>query len=149
MGLFFDHERLEVYQLARELNREVAALLKELPRGSAESADNLQRATKSITRNIAEGAGKWRVPDKTHFYQIARGSATECAASLDELVDFGLLPESRIERAKQLAWRIVAMLVGMIRSLEDRPGRETAAGARARAAARSFGDGGADGRPDG
>lgn len=136
MDIVFDHERLEVYQVARELNREVALLLKDLPRGSAESADNLQRGSKSITRNLAEGTGKWRLPDKIHFYQIARASATECAASLDELVDFGLVAADRITRAKQLAWRVVAMLVGMIRSLEDRPPRENGAEARDRARTR-------------
>jgi four helix bundle protein len=55
-----------------------------------------------------------------HFYHIARGSATECAASLDELVDYGLVPESRIEAPKQTLARVVAMLINMIRSLEAR-----------------------------
>lgn len=122
----FDHEHLDVYQLWRELNREVAAILKDLPRGSAESADNVRRATKSIGRNIAEGAGKWLLADKINFYQIARGSGTECAASLDEMVDFGYVSAERVERAKALAWRITAMLIGMIRSLEKKPDRTNA-----------------------
>ena len=77
----FDFERLEVYQLSRELNREVAALLKDLPRGAGESADNLRRAARSITRNIAEACGKWTIPDKINRFQIARGSASECGAA--------------------------------------------------------------------
>jgi len=120
MEHFFDHERLEVYQLAREFNREVHKLLGEVSRGHAESKDNLTRAAKSITRNIAEGSGKWKVADKVNFYHIARASATESAASLDELVDYAMLPAERVRRVKPILSRIVAMLIGMIRSLETR-----------------------------
>jgi four helix bundle protein len=120
MGPLFDHERLEVYQLARQFNRSVRELLDLLPRGHAESRDNLRRAAKSVTRNLAEGCGKWKLPDKINFYQIARASATECAACLDELVDFAMVPESAVTPAKQTLARVIAMLVAMIRSLESR-----------------------------
>jgi four helix bundle protein len=123
MDPIFDHERLEVYQVARQFNRTVRELCEEVGRGHAESKDNLKRAAKSVTRNVAEGSGKWKVPDKVNFYHIARASATECAASLDELVDFAMLPEQRIIPAKEVLIRVVAMLVAMIRSLEARPKR--------------------------
>lgn len=72
--------------------------------------------------NIAEGSGKWRIRDKANYYHIARASATECAASLDELVDFELVAPEHIQVPKQVLARLVAMLIGMIRSLEQRPG---------------------------
>lgn len=120
MKAFFDHERLDVYQMARRFNREVRQVLIEVPRGQGDSKENLRRAAKSVTRNIAEGSGKWKIPDKVHFYHIARGSATECAASLDELVDFELVPEERVIAPKEVLARVVAMLIAMIKSLEDR-----------------------------
>ena len=120
MTALFDHDRLDVYQTARQFNREVRKLLERVPRGHAESKDNLVRSAKSITRNIAEGSGKWRVADKVNFYHIARASATESAASLDELVDFALLTEDQIRPAKEVLARLVSMLVAMIRSLESR-----------------------------
>lgn len=133
MNHFFDHERLEVYQVARALNREVRQILSELKRGSGESAENLGRAARSITRNIAEAGGKRSAAERTNFYHIASGSAHECAASLDELVDFGFVSEQRIVHAKELAWRVVSMLVRLIRSLRADgvadgrgPARETA-----------------------
>ena len=124
--MLFDHERMEIYPLIREFNREVAGILGEVPRGNAETKDNLERAAKSIGRNFAEGAGKWLLADKINFYQIARGSGTEGARSLDELVDWGLVPAERIVKAKELAWRIVNILTGMIRKLESLPERENA-----------------------
>jgi four helix bundle protein len=116
----FDHERLEVYQLARQFNTELQRFLDELPEGFAKSKDNLRRAAQSIMRNIAEGAGKWKIADKTHYYHIARASATECAASLDELVVWARVPEGRVSGLKEMLARIVAMLISMIRSLESR-----------------------------
>jgi four helix bundle protein len=120
MAHYFDHERLDVYQAGRAFSRWLAELLTEVPRGHYESRDNLGRAAKSITRNIAEGAGKWSVADKVRFYHIARGSATECAAGLDELVDLAGLPEPRMLEGKQLLARVVAMLIRMIQSLDNR-----------------------------
>ena len=61
-----------------------------------------------------------------NFYHIARGSATESAASLDELVDFALLSEERITAPKEVLARVVAMLIRMIRSLEQREGVDMA-----------------------
>jgi four helix bundle protein len=78
----------------------------------------------SVTRNIAEGSGKWKIRDKVNFYHIARASATECASSLDELVDFELLPRERVQRPRQILSRVVAMLTAMIRSVEGREGSE-------------------------
>jgi four helix bundle protein len=122
MEPFFDHERLEVYQAGRQFNREVRKILNEIPRGNADSRDQLKRSAKSVTRNIAEGSGKWKLKDKVHFYHIARGSATESAATLDELVDYELVAEARLTDAKRVLGRVVAMLISMIRSLEAREG---------------------------
>lgn len=124
MRPYLDHERLEVYQAARQFNREVGRILPAIPRGHADSRDQLKRSAKSITRNLAEGGGRWKVKDKVNFYHIARGSATESAATLYELVDYDLVPEARVRGAKEILARIVAMLIGMIRSLEARDGTD-------------------------
>ena len=120
---FFDYEHLDVYRLGRDLNRELADIISELPRGSAEAADNLRRAGASITRNLAEANGKWTDADKARVLHIVRGSAMEVGASLDELVDYRYVPSAHIGRAKSYAARIVSMVMGRLRSLdlEDGP----------------------------
>ena len=119
-----DHERLEVYQLWRKLNRQIAELIASTPprmlKGHAEGIDNLRRGIKSIGRNLAEGAGRWTTADKVHRYHIARGSGTESAASLDEFVDFGVFTEEQIRPAKRTIVRIVSMLTSLIRATEAR-----------------------------
>ena len=64
--------------------------------------------------NIAEGNGKYTAPDRSRFFDIARGSALECAACLDVLVAKKRL--ARAEQGKEMLMRIVSMLVGLIRS---------------------------------
>ena len=55
----FDHERLDVYQAARQFKRQLRELLPLIPRGNADLVDQLRRAARSITSNIAEASGKW------------------------------------------------------------------------------------------
>ena len=55
----FDHEKLDVYQLAVDFVSRSNDLIGDLPRGRGYLADQLQRAALSIVLNIAEGAGKY------------------------------------------------------------------------------------------
>ena len=84
-----------------------------LPKSLA-AYDQLDRASTSIPLNIAEGNGKYTAPDRCRFFDIARGSALECAACLDVLVARKRL--ARAEQGKEILVRIVSMLVGLIRS---------------------------------
>ena len=116
----FDHERLDVYRVARQFKRQLRELVRQIPRGNSDLVDQLKRAARSITNNIAEGSGKWSTCDKVHYFHIARGSATECAANLDECVDYRFLTEDPVRPAREILSRVVAMLVKMILSLEGR-----------------------------
>lgn len=53
--------------------------------------DQLDRASTSIPLNIAEGNGKYTPKDRCRFFDIARGSAFECAAVLDVLTAKAIL----------------------------------------------------------
>jgi four helix bundle protein len=55
--------KLRAYKVAIEFLSLVLQLLPTLPRGRADDGDQLQRAPKSIVRNIAEGAGRWTRAD--------------------------------------------------------------------------------------
>jgi four helix bundle protein len=76
----FDHEKLDVYQIAVDWVALAQDIAKALPRGEGNLADQLQRAAASITLNIAEGAGEFSGAEKARFYRMAKRSATECAA---------------------------------------------------------------------
>jgi four helix bundle protein len=78
-------QRLDVYQRAIEFLALVYDLVEQLPNGHGARADQLVRASESVVRNIAEGAGRWSQADGAKHYKIARGEAMECAACLDVL----------------------------------------------------------------
>jgi four helix bundle protein len=110
-GLVLDHERLHVYQAARELSREICRVRKKIGRGRPDMVDQLLRTTGSVPLNIAEGSGERLPGRRAYFYRIARSAATEVGAALDHLVDMDLLQPGDIPEAKRLLVRIVAMLV--------------------------------------
>ena len=113
MHTTFDHEKLNVYQEAIGFVAWAAGILETLPKALAVHGQ-LDRAATSIALNIAEGNGKYTAPDRCRFFDIARGSAPECAACLDVLV-----AKKRLAHAgdgKEILRRVVSMLVGLIRS---------------------------------
>ena len=116
MKTHFDHEKLDVYQDAIGFVFWVDELLEGIPKTLAVH-NQLDRASTSIPLNIAEGNGKYSPADRCRYFDIARGSALECAACLDVLV-----AKKRIDSAgdgKVFLVRIVSMLVGLIRSTSD------------------------------
>src|SRR5271155_3182368 len=111
---WFDHEKLEVYREAIAFMAWLSALLESLIR-TGEVKDQLDRASTSIPLNIAEGNGKFAPKDRCRFFDIAHGSALECAAGLDVLVAKGKLTPEQIRPGKERLQGIVRMLIGLIK----------------------------------
>jgi four helix bundle protein len=65
--------------------------------------------------NIAEGNGKFGPKDRCRFFDIAHGSALECAAGLDILVAKSKLRTADIRPGKESLQKIVRMLIGLIK----------------------------------
>ena len=72
------------------------------------------RAAESVVRNIAAGAGRWSEADSAKHYEIARGEAMECAASLDVMTLRRLVVPERYEYGIRLLESVVAMLTKML-----------------------------------
>jgi four helix bundle protein len=111
---WFDHERLEVYREAITFVAWLSGVLDETLR-VGDVKDQLDRASTSIPLNIAEGNGKYALKDRCRFFDIAHGSALECAAGLDILVAKGKLAPDQIRPGKERLQRIVRMLMGLIK----------------------------------
>ena len=111
----FDHEKLNVYQASIEFLVWLEKILERIPKGLA-VYDQLDRASTGIPLNIAEGNGKFTQRDRCRFFDIARGSALECAAALDVLSAKAILLANDIALGKEILLKIVSMLVGLIKS---------------------------------
>jgi four helix bundle protein len=66
--------------------------------------------------NIAEGSGKYSLTERAPFFRIARGSALECGAALDVVRLIGSAPAAKLDEAKALVEREVAMLTKLCKS---------------------------------
>ena len=104
------HEKLHVYQRSIQWLALSSTIIKALPRGNADLANQLRRAALSVPLYIAEGAGRLSIPDKKRYYGIARGSALECAAVLDAIEVLSLGESEKLSQAKDLLCQIVSML---------------------------------------
>lgn len=105
----FGHEQLDVYRAAIEYVGWAFRLCERL-KAHRNAKDQLLRASQAIPLNIAEGNGKATEGDRRRFFEIARGSALECAAIQDVLEVCGALSPAENADTKRLLDRIVAML---------------------------------------
>src|SRR5881275_2554098 len=120
----FHHEKLTVYQRAIEFAGWSQELIETVTKKT--TRDQLERAGDSIALNIAEGNGKFSQKDRARFFQIAHGSALECAACLDLLVARRCCAHDAIVKGKEILEEIVRMLFTMLDKLgcriaEDAP----------------------------
>ena len=109
----FDHERLDVYQVSLDLVTFVFALVAPMTGVHRHARDQIIRASQSIPLNIAEGNGKRAGRDRNRYFEIARGSAMECAAVLDVLVRTNACRQEAVDEGKRLLVRVVSMLYKM------------------------------------
>ncbi len=110
------HEKLDVYRLSIGYVAWVygkAASLRGIHRNAREQ---WLRASQSIPLNIAEGNGKTAEADRRRYFEIARGSALECAAIQDVLIVGKALDAKKAESVR-LNW--IALLQCSVAWVEE------------------------------
>ena len=114
----FDHEKLDVYQLELQFIAWVTQLIEEVKASAGpkvrEVCNHLDRASLSALFNTAEGNGKRQSKLRGRFFDDARGSAAECSSCLDALVAKGVCSEDRVDKGKDLLYRIVSILTKLV-----------------------------------
>jgi four helix bundle protein len=104
------HEKLDVYRLSIGYVAWVYEKCAGLSGVHRSARDQWLRASQSIALNIAEGNGKTGKADRRRYFEIARGSALECAAIQDVLVVGKGLDKEESQQHKSDLDRIAAML---------------------------------------
>ena len=107
-------QKLDVYRASIEFLALTLEVIRNLPRGHADVADQLRRSAQSTPQNIAEGAGRRSRADKAKHYSIARGEAMESACTLDVMKTQEIIDADRYARGMVLLERVVAMLTRML-----------------------------------
>ena len=113
-------EDLECWKACRELRRFVASKVNPtLPSNEKRRlGDQLIRAARSTTANVAEGYGRFHYADNAKFCSNARGSAWEVLDHLITAYDEKLISEEQLKEGKQLVAASVRLLNGYMAYLK-------------------------------
>jgi four helix bundle protein len=112
--IVFDHDKLDVYRLSIEYVADSFRIAGDLSGPHRHARDQWLRAAQSIPLNIAEGNGKRSFKDRGRYFEIARGSALECAAIQDVLEVSGGIDDAVNRQGKRRLKRIVSMLTKLV-----------------------------------
>ena len=115
----FGYRKLIAYQKATEVVKHTYQLLKKFPSQERYAlCDQLQRASVSITSNIAEGINRYSVKDKTHFIEIAYGSLMEVSSQFEIAEDLGYISSEERLSMDQLIEEVARLLSGLQKSFK-------------------------------
>lgn len=113
-------EELHVWQVCREIRREISRLVKEFPADERyRLADQMVRASRSATANLAEGFGRFHSQDNIRFCRLARGSLCEIIDHLTVVSDEGYLTDQQCSASRQKVVQALTLLNGYIRYLNN------------------------------
>lgn len=118
-------ETLEVWKEARALRKGIAELTKALPvEEKYRLSDQMIRASRSVTANIAEGHGRYHYQENIQFCRQSRGSLYELLDHLTLALDEKYLSEAIFNELKERIFKSIKMLNGYISYLKKRKENE-------------------------
>jgi len=116
----FAFEKLIVYQKAVDFADEICATTSKFPNGYYFLRDQLNRASLSISANIAEGNGRFTKADRKNFFMIARGNIQECVPLLELAHRRKLINEVTCSQSRDELQTLAKMISGLIKGLDKR-----------------------------
>jgi four helix bundle protein len=116
----FGYRKLEVYRRANQFFRSAYILANRLQRGDGFIKSQFLRAALSIKLNIAEGSGEMQPLEKARLYRIARRSADECSAMLEDIEFVLNLKPLELEPYYEELQVITVMLIRLDESMTKR-----------------------------
>ena len=111
---------LECWQACRKLKIFVSReVMPSLPREEKyRLGDQITRAARSTTANIAEGYGRFHYLDKAKFCSNSRGSAYEVLDHMITALDEEMISSELLEKGRELVEQSVRLLNGYISYLQ-------------------------------
>lgn len=116
-------EDLEAWKKGREFRKEISKLCKTLPKEEKfRLIDQLIRASRSITANIAEGHGRYHYQENIQFCRTSRGSLDECKDHLITAFDEEYIQEFTLNEFLKRLEELLRILNGYILYLKKPKG---------------------------
>jgi four helix bundle protein len=114
---------LEGWKACREVQRWVREKVKKLPSHEYDLKDNVTRAARSTTRNIAEGFGRYHYQENMQFCRIARGSLFEIIDDIITMHEDKYIDEDEYKEGRDKVAYAIKVLNGYISYLENQKRR--------------------------
>jgi four helix bundle protein len=112
---FKSFEDLQCWQACREVRIFISELVKSYPKEERFSiVDNMKRAARSATQNIAEGFGRFHYKENIQFCRVSRGSLYELTDDLITSIEEGFINNKDYELGRSKISNALALLNGYI-----------------------------------
>ena len=103
-------KNFDAYQNGRAIVREMRPIIAVIKERSASLADQLERASTSLTHNLCEGSGR-AGRDRRRFFGYAQGSLREITGAINNAIDLGWpidtsVVEPLLDRERAMLWRL-------------------------------------------
>ena len=115
---FKSFEDLKCWQACRDVRIFIIKLVKSYPKEERYSlVDNMKRAARSTTQNIAEGFGRFHYKENVQFCRISRGSLFELLDDIITSIDEDFINQNEYQKGRDLISNALAILNGYINYL--------------------------------
>lgn len=119
-------DELECWKACTEVRRFITKLVKKYPKEERYSlVDDMKRAGRSTTHNIAEGYGRFHYQENIQFCRISRGSLYELIDQLITSLDEGHISQEEHDEGRNLIAKALPLLNGYINYLHRQSGSNT------------------------
>ena len=119
MASLSSFEELECWKQAVFLRKKIRLVVSELPLEERfKLKDQLTRAARSVTANIAEGFGRFHYLENSRFCRHSRGSLNEILDHLIVAREENYITEEKLMELKQETNKCIAILNGYISYLQ-------------------------------
>lgn len=109
---------LEAWKKGRVLRVDISALTKTFPvEEKFKLVDQMIRASRSVTANLAEGYGRFHYQENIQFCRVSRGSLTEIQDHLTVAYDEGYINEELAKKYDEQVEECIRIINGYINYL--------------------------------
>ena len=117
-----DFKRLDVWKIARELNKLVYVATKNFPKDEIYGlTSQVRRASVGVSSNIAEGCGRSTNKDFALFLHHAMGSLKEIESQIFLAMDLEYLTEDEFDKLNNEIIRLGIKLASFIEYIKKEP----------------------------
>jgi four helix bundle protein len=115
---FTSFEELDAWKACTEVRRFISKLVKKFPpEEKFRLVDNMLRASRSTTHNVAEGFGRFHYQENIQFCRHSRGSLHELIDQLVTSLDDRLITQEEYSQGRTIITNAIGLLNGYINYL--------------------------------